>query len=253
MAMADETGGADDASAAGGKRRAWRRYWPLALLVAASGLAFAFDLHHLSSFETLERHDRVLRGAADSRPVAMAASYFLAFALVVATGLPAAIVMTVAGGYFFGIWLGAGLAVSASTLGAVCVFLVAGTAFGRRLGAGTGPLMSRLRAGFQADAWSYLVVLRLLPLLPFMVVNVAPALFGVRLRVFAFATFVGMLPGSIVYASVGNGLGAIMARGEEPDLDLILEPEILGPLLGLAVLALLPVAYKKWRGRPDAL
>ena len=159
--------------------------------------------------------------------------------------------MTVAGGYFFGIWLGGGLAVTGATVGAVGVFLVAGTSFGRRLGAGSSPLLARMRAGFRENAWSYLFILRLLPLLPFMVVNVVPALLGVRLRIFAPATFFGMLPGSFVYASVGNGLGAIMARGDKPNLDLMLQPEILGPLVGLAVLALLPVAYKTWKGRQN--
>jgi uncharacterized membrane protein YdjX (TVP38/TMEM64 family) len=251
MTMTENVRPADEGGLEESAGRRWRRYWPLTGLVVASVLAFAFDLHQLVSFETLQQHDRALREAVGARPLAMALGYVAAYALVVATGLPVTIVMTVAGGYFFGIWIGGGLAVTGATLGAVGVFLVAGTSFGRRLGAGSSPLLARMRAGFQDNAWSYLFILRLLPLLPFMVVNVVPALLGVRLRVFAPATFFGMLPGSFVYASVGNGLGAIMARGDRPDLDLILQPEILVPLLGLAILALLPVAYKTWKGRQD--
>ena len=231
----------------------WYRYLPLAGLALLSALAFAFDLHHLVSFEVMQQHDRALREAVAARPVAMGVGYALAYALVVATALPVAVLMTVAGGYLFGIWLGGSLAVTGATIGAVGVFLVARTSFGRRLGAGRSPLLGRMRSGFQKNAFSYLFILRLLPLLPFLVASVVPALLGVSLKVFTLATVLGMIPGSFVYASVGNGLGTIMARGETPNLDLILQPEILGPLVGLAVLALLPVAYKTWKGRrtPD--
>jgi uncharacterized membrane protein YdjX (TVP38/TMEM64 family) len=232
-------------------RRRWRRYLPVVALIVASALAFAFDLHHLLSFETLQQHDRTLREAVADQPFLMAVGYTVAYALVVATALPAAVLMTVVGGYFFGIWLGGSLAVAGATMGAVGVFLVAGTSFGRRLGAGTSPLLERMRAGFQKDAFSYLFILRLLPILPFLVASVVPALLGVSLQVFTAATVLGMIPGSFVYASVGNGLGAIIARGDEPDLDILLEPEILGPLLGLAALALLPVIYKRLKGSRD--
>lgn len=240
-----ETG--EEATGERGRRR-WRRYVPLVALVIASALAFAFDLHHLLGFETLQQHDRMLRDAVADWPVSMAVGYTVAYALVVATALPAAVLMTMTGGYLFGIWLGGSLAVTGATIGAVGVFLVAGTSFGRRLGAGTSPRLERLRAGFQKDAFSYLFILRLLPILPFLVASVVPALLGVSLRVFVLATVLGMLPGSFVYASVGNGLGAIIARGEEPNLDILREPEILGPLLGLAALALLPVVYGKLKG-----
>jgi uncharacterized membrane protein YdjX (TVP38/TMEM64 family) len=229
-------------------KRRWRRYLPVVALVVASALAFAFDLHHLLGFETLQQHHRMLRDAVADRPVSMAVGYIIAYALVVATALPAAVLMTITGGYLFGIWLGGGLAVTGATIGAVGVFLAAGTSFGRRLGAGTSPLLGRLCTGLQKDAFSYLFILRLLPVLPFVVASVVPALLGVSLRVFVLATVLGMLPGSFVYASVGNGLGAIIARGDEPDLDILLEPEILGPLLGLAALALLPVVYRKLKG-----
>lgn len=227
----------------------WRRYLPLAVMAVAIVTGFALDLHHLLSFETLRQHREVLREAVADRPIMTALGYVGGFALVVATALPVIILMTVAGGYLFGIWLGGGLAVIGATLGAVGVFLVARTSLGGRLFSGTGSLHQKLRDGFKEDAWSYLFVLRLVPLLPFMVVNVMPALLGVRLQAFAITTFLGMLPGSFVYAGVGNGLGAIIAEGAEPGAELILQPAILGPLMALAALALLPVAYKRLKGR----
>jgi uncharacterized membrane protein YdjX (TVP38/TMEM64 family) len=238
----------NDGSAAD-RGRPWHRYVPLAALLAAAALAFAFDLHELISFETLHKHDQALREAVGARPVLSALAYVAGYALAVATALPAAVLMTVAGGYLFGIWLGGGLAVSGATLGALGVFLVARTSLGSRFGADTRPVFRKLRAGFQEDAWSYLFILRLLPLLPFMVVNVAAAVLGVRFRVYVITTVLGMLPGSFVYASVGNGLGTVIGQGTEPDLNLILQPTILGPLVALAVLALLPVAYKRLKGR----
>jgi len=247
--MQDRARATNDGAGRRAARRRWRRWGPLAGLGALIALAFAFDLHEMLGFETLQAHDRALRDAVGARPVLAALAYLVGYALVVATALPAAVLMTVAGGYLFGIWLGGGLAVIGSTLGAVGVFLVARTSLGRNLGAGMGPLAERLRAGFQKDAFSYLFVLRLLPVLPFMVASVVPALLGVRLKIFALATFLGMLPGSFVYAGVGNGLGAVIAAGDEPDLDIVLRPAVLGPLLGLAVLALLPVAYRKLKGR----
>jgi uncharacterized membrane protein YdjX (TVP38/TMEM64 family) len=118
------------------------------------------------------------------------------------------------------------------------------------LRARAGPWLASLAEGFRADAFSYLLVLRLVPLFPFWLVNLVPALLGVPLRTFALATALGIVPGCLVFASVGAGLGHLLERGEEPDLDLILEPRVLLPLLGLATLALLPVLWRRLRRVP---
>jgi uncharacterized membrane protein YdjX (TVP38/TMEM64 family) len=99
---------------------------------------------------------------------------------------------------------------------------------------------------------SYLLVLRLVPLFPFFLVNLAPAFLGVPLSTYVVATLVGIVPGTFVYASVGAGLGAVLAAGGEPDLSIAWRPEVLGPLLGLAALACLPILYKRLKaGRHD--
>jgi uncharacterized membrane protein YdjX (TVP38/TMEM64 family) len=133
------------------------------------------------------------------------------------------------------------------TLGAVCVFLAARTAFGNLLRAKAGPALRRMEAGFRDSAFSYMLFLRLIPLFPFWLVNLVPAFLGVSLRTYVVATFVGVIPGALVYASLGNGLGAILDAGGEPDLGIVFQPNILLPLLALAVLALAPVAYKKFK------
>jgi uncharacterized membrane protein YdjX (TVP38/TMEM64 family) len=102
-----------------------------------------------------------------------------------------------------------------------------------------------MEAGFRENAMSYLLVLRLVPLFPFWLVNLVPAFLGVPLRTYVIGTFFGIMPGTFVYASVGSGLGAILEAGESPDLGIIFKAEILIPLLGLALLALIPVIYKR--------
>ena len=134
-----------------------------------------------------------------------------------------------------------------ATAGATIVFLIARSALGETLRAKAGPRIRRMEEGFRADALSYLLVLRLIPLFPFWLVNIVPAFLGVPVRTYVLGTFIGIIPGSFVYASVGNGLGAVFEAGGTPDLGIIFEPAILLPIVGLAVLALLPVAYRKVR------
>jgi len=110
----------------------------------------------------------------------------------------------------------------------------------------------RLKAAINENELSMLFLIRLVPVVPFFVANLLPAMLGVRTGRFVLTTFLGILPGGLVYTSVGAGLGTVMARGETPDLGIIFEPQILGPLLGLAALALLPVLIRAWRGRAIA-
>lgn len=230
-------------------RPLWRRLLPLAVLMLAAALAFAFDLHHYLSFETLATHHQWLTATVRSQPLLTGLGFVLVYASAVALSVPGAIFMTIAGGFLFGVWLGGLLVLIGATSGAVAVFLIARTSLGETLAERAGPWLERMRKGFNEDGMSYLFVLRLIPIFPFWIVNIVPALLGMRLGPYTLATFFGILPGSFVYASVGNGLGSVIAAGDEPDLGLILKPAVLGPLIGLAVLALLPVAYKRWRRR----
>ena len=157
-------------------------------------------------------------------------------------------VLTIAGGYLLGTWLGALSAVIGATLGATGIFLAARAGFGG-LAQRAGPFVGKLEAGFRADAFNYLLVLRLVPIFPFWLVNLVPALVGVRLRSYMLATFLGVIPGTFVYASLGSGLGEIV---QEPDLGIVFHPSVLLPVIGLAVLALIPVSYKHWRGKRTA-
>ena len=169
--------------------------------------------------------------------------------------IPGATWLTLIGGFLFGTWLGAALVVPAATLGAVLIFLAARTALGDSLRQRAGKWIDPMEKGFREGEISYLLIMRLVPAVPFFVANLAPAFFGARLWTYVWTTFVGIIPGTVVYISIGAGLGEQLARGEAPDLGVITQPHVLGPLLGLAVLASLPLVLKKLgvlKGRDNA-
>ena len=155
-------------------------------------------------------------------------------------------------GFLFGSVLGTAWIVIGATAGAVGIFLAARTALGDALKAKAGPWLAKLEAGFRENALSYLLVLRLVPLFPFFVVNLVPAFLGVGLRVFTLGTAIGIIPGAFVFASVGAGLGSVFDMGGEVTAARALTPEVITALVGLAVLSLVPVVYKKSRARRQA-
>src|SRR3990167_9311259 len=140
------------------------------------------------------------------------------------------------------------LGVVGATLGSVALFLAARTAFYDLFRARAGATLARLEEGFRRDSFNYLLFLRLVPVFPFWLVNIVPALLGVKLGPYALATVIGIIPGAIVYASVGASFGMLIERGERPDFGVIFEWHILLPFLGLAALSLLPVLYTRLRG-----
>lgn len=227
----------------------WQRMLPLLLLGGGLILFFVFGLDEYLTFETL-RQNRVwlLRQVEDSA-LLTALVYIAIYILVVAFSLPGGAVMTIAGGFLFGQWLGTAYVLFAATIGATVLFVAARTALGDVLRAKAGPFLKKMEAGFQENALSYLLVLRLVPIFPFFIVNLVPAFLGVSLRTFVIATFLGIIPGSFVYATVGAGLGSIFDAGGTFSPRSILTPEIITALIGLAILALLPVAYKKLKSR----
>jgi uncharacterized membrane protein YdjX (TVP38/TMEM64 family) len=228
---------------------ALRRLAPLAILLAAIAAFFAFGLHHYLSFETLRQHREELLELVDQRPLLAPLAFMAVYAAVIALSVPGGAVLTITGGFLFGILAGGLYVVIAATIGATIVFLIAKTALGDALRAKAGPRIRRMEEGFRKDALSYLLVLRLIPLFPFWLVNIVPAFLGVPVRTYVLGTAIGIIPGSLVYASVGNGLGAVFDAGQTPDLGIIFKPAILLPIVGLAVLALLPIAYRRFKVR----
>ena len=223
----------------------WRTL-PLAVLLLGFVVFFAFGLQHYLSFEELSRHRETLLGWRARHETLAVLTFVAIYVVVTALSIPGAVWMTIAGGFLFGIVAGSVYTVIGATLGSCCVFLAARLIARDWLRRRAGAEISKMEAGFRRDALSYLLVLRLVPIFPFWLVNLVPALIGIPLRTFLLGTLLGIVPGSIVYASVGNGLGALVAAGGTPDLGVLFHWEVLAPLLGLAALALLPIAYRRW-------
>lgn len=245
---ADQKGAAmSDAPA---KKKSWLRFLPLVVLVSAAAAAYAMFGDALS-FDTLKDNREALVAWRDANGLIAALVFVAAYVAVVALSIPGALWMTLLGGFLFGTVLGAPLIVLAATIGATIIFLVARTSLGETLRSRAGPWLAKFEAGFQENAWSYLLILRLVPAAPFFVVNLAPAFLGVKTWTFIWTTALGVVPGTVVYTSVGAGLGAVIDAGGEPNLGLIFEPHVIGPLLGLAALSALPIVVKALRRKPS--
>lgn len=230
-----------------------RRAAPI-LLIAAVAVVGAALFGDALNLETLRDNRGALVAWRDANLPLAALAYMAVYVAVVAFSLPGGAAMTLAGGFLFGAAAGAAMVVVAATLGATLLFLAARAGFGdalhaRLLARGGGGLLSQMEAGLRENAASYLLIMRLVPAVPFFVANLAPAFLGVRLRTYVWTTFFGIMPGTAVYAWIGAGLGEVFDRGETPDLGLLLDPVVLGPLLGLAALAALPIVLKAVRGR----
>ncbi len=228
------------------------RMLPAAVLVAGLVLFFVLDLDRYFDLEMLREHRNWLIGRVEDLGLLAILLYTLLYMTLTAFSIPLGGILTIAAGFFFGTLVAASCAVIGGTLGAIIVFLAARTAFGELLRAKAGSALERMEAGFRENAFHYLLTLRLIPIFPFWLINLVPAFLGMPLRSYVVATFVGVIPGAVVYASLGNGLGEVLDAGLELDLGILLKPAVLFPLLALAVLALLPVAYQKIKGRRAA-
>ncbi len=232
----------------GGKQ--WlRRLAPVAVLLAGLVLFLVLGLDRYIGLEALREHRHWLIEQVEANASLAALVFVGIYALVVAFSIPGGAVLTITAGFMFGTLAATGIVVIGATIGATAVFLAARTALGDSLRAKAGPALRRMEQGFRDNALSYLLVLRLIPLFPFWLVNLVPAFLGVSTRDYLIGTFIGIIPGTFVYASVGNGLGAVLDVGGTPDLEIIFSPEILIPILGIAILALLPVVYKMIKAR----
>jgi len=225
-----------------------RRFVPIGVLLLAAVLFLALGGHRYLTFATLAENREWLCATVARDGVASAVVFILGYAGLVALSFPAAELLTIAGGFLFGRWLGTAYAVIGATSGATIMFLAARAGLAD-LAARAGPWVRRFEAGFRKDAFSYLLVLRLIPLFPFWLVNLVAGAIGLRLWVYVLGTFIGIIPGTFIYASLGSGLGSLVGEGRGPGLAILFRPEVLLPILALAALALLPVIYKRWRAR----
>ncbi len=239
----------DDTASPQGTSFSYKRLIPVGVLVLGLVAFFVFDLGRFLSFEALRENRAALLNWVDTYGIVAALIYMLIYAVAIAFSVPGGAILTITGGFLFGSVWGTACVIFAATAGATALFLIAKTSFGDTLRAKAGPALQRMQDGFQEGALSYLLVLRLVPLFPFFLVNLVPAFLGVSLRVYVVGTFIGIIPGTFVFATVGAGLGSVFDQGGEFSAAGILTPQIITALVGLAVLALIPVVYKKIKAR----
>ncbi len=228
-----------------------QRRLPIIVVGLAAVTGFIFLRDYLS-FQALSENREALIAFRDANYLLAVLSFIAIYIVIVALSLPGAAIATLAGGFLFATFPGALYNVIGATLGATAIFTAARMGFGDKLAAkmetGTGMVKS-IKDGIDENQWSVLFLIRLVPAVPFFVANLVPALVDVPLRRFVISTFLGIIPGSVVYTSVGAGLGEVFARGETPDLGIIFEPHILLPIIGLCLLAALPMVLRAIRGK----
>lgn len=233
------------------KKTGLARYIPVLVIAVALAAFFAADLDRYFSLDALRDNRAALNAWVAASPLRALAIFILAYAGAVAISFPGASILTVFGGFMFGLALGVPAIVFAATLGAAVIFLVSRSALGDLLKGRVGGSLGQMEKGFRENELSYMFVLRLAPVFPFWAVNIAAGLLGVSLRNFILGTSIGIIPGSFVYASIGNAAGAAFDAGEEVSLaGILLQPETLIPIGGLALLSLAPIAVKRFRKKP---
>lgn len=227
------------------KKNYVKKYLPISILILGLVLFFNSKLYNYFSFSELQKHREFLTSWTEENYFLASIIFCFSYIISVAFSFPGAILLTLLGGFLFGIFFGSVFVILSATIGACLIFLATKTAFGNILEKKAGPFVKKFEKGFQENAVSYLLILRFVPLFPFWLINIVPALFNIRLRVFFITTFLGIIPGSVVYVSVGNGLGELFDKNQTPNLSIIFEPAILLPMIGLGLLSLVPVIHKK--------
>lgn len=228
--------------------RSWWRYLPILLIAAGLCGAYALHIQDYLSLDYLSKSRMALRALVERNLVLSAACFFLLYTVAIAFVFPAPVILTVAGGFLFGWWLGGGIAVAGATVGGTALFLAARTAFGDVLRRRAGGAIGGFAEGFRRNAFAYLLVLRLTPLLPVAALNIGPAFLDISLRSFALATFLGIIPGAMVYAFLGSGLNRLLKRaGRDEHLAVgdLMTFDLTIALAGLTLLALLGLFLKK--------
>ena len=219
------------------------RFAPLAVLLGLVATAYAFDLHNYLSLEQIKEQKEQFKDYIDNQPVLAPLIFMGAYTASVALSLPIASLLTLLGGFLFGFTKGTLMVVTSATIGASIIFVVAKTSLGATLREKAGGLYNKVEANMKDNAVGYLLFMRLVPLFPFVLVNVVPALFNVPLRVFVLTTFFGIMPGSAVYVYFGQQLGEINALGD------LVSPQVLLAFGLLGLFALIPTIYTQMKNR----
>lgn len=227
------------------------RFGPVFLLLALAVVAYASGvLDHLSLDELGARREW-LKGQVAAAPLPSALLFLAVVTGGVSLCLPVVLVLSMVGGFLFGVLQGGLLTAAGTTLGGIVVYAVCRTAAGDVLGRFAGPRIARMQEGVRRNPFSLVLTLRLIPGMPFWLINIGAALVRAPFGAFAAATALGVIPSSLIYASLGSGLGRMFEAGVRPTVGAVMQPHLLAPLVALALLAGVPAAWR-WRQRRRA-
>jgi len=224
-----------------------KRLIPIILLCLGFSLFFVLDLHQYLSFATLRNQHTSLHAWKQQHYILATLLYIAIYSLATAISIPGSLILTITGGFLFGLLAGTIYTIIGANMGASCIFLATKFAFSDWMMRKIGTKFQQVKRGFNKNSISYLLFLRLVPIFPFWLINIISGLLGIPFKIFIITTMIGILPGTFVYVSVGNGLNKMIANQTTPNVMIIFQPHILLPILGLAILSLVPIIYKRWK------
>lgn len=218
-----------------------RKIIPPAIFLIGLAVIWHFELSHIFSLKTIQHYSNTLQDYITNHPRDGKLIFVGIYIVVICLCLPVAALLDLVAGFLFGTWVGGTLVMGAALTGAVLVFLIAQTGFGKPLRAKAGPFYTRIANEMHQGAAGYLLFMRLVPVFPFPLVNIIPALLHVRLWTFIWTTAIGIAPMTFIYANLGETLGTINR------LEDLFSPSLAFALALLGLLALIPIAVKKTR------
>ena len=223
-----------------------RRYAPYILVgifVAIAVAAHFSGVTDVFSPDVILAKRQAFQDLAAAHPVLAPLVFSAVYVSVAALALPVAAILSLLGGFLFGVWLGAALVLVSASAGALIVFLLARSAIGEPLRRKAGPLYEKVATNMRENAVGYLLFMRLVPLFPFFLVNLVAALFDMTARNFILATFIGMAPATIIYVNFGSQIGTVASARD------LLSASVLIALTGPGLLVLAPTIYRQWTKR----
>lgn len=233
-------------------RPIWVKLWPIYIILA--GLAFAIfnGWHEQLSPSALGENAVYLNNLVQENFI-LVLLVFIGIYILATTFMVPASALTIGGGFLFGLAIGAPATVIGATIGACILFTAAKSSIGEALKSIAGPFVGKMEAGFNESPLSYLFTLRLIPIFPFAVVNIAPAILGAKFRDYFISTLFGIIPGTVAYTWIGAGLRGTLLdaaeAGESVDVNAVLgaaAKNMAPAFLALAAVALMPAIYKKF-------
>lgn len=221
----------------------FKKWFLLILLILFLGLFYYWDLFQYLNFKTIRTYQFLATHWAIDHYEAAVGIYITVFTLLIACGIPCATLLTLLGGFLFGAEAFF-YALLGTTLGGMILYFAVKSAFGAPLAAKSTGWIKRIEHGFQKNAFSYILMMRLMPIFPCWISNISAGALNIPLKTFVIATVIGIVPATFIYAMAGRSLDKLLTA-DQVNIGLVFMPSIFFPLLGLAILSLFPIFYKR--------